>query len=718
MSKSTSSSINAPPTQKTKLEITAGHNAFMAAYKILKCKDKRPTHDKRQCMCWHNKGDRRRSPYDILYSPAECSSMTADSSAPVICADGDSCLKAHNMLERMFHPELYKISSCQREPETGCDRGNFCAFAHSEDDLRIPPSRGIAKAMDPIVPSKTLTDSKALETIQDKLVYLIKSQGVDGIISSELPKRYFDSFAERLDLTDEAGERFRIKDILVTHPNVRVEMHKGVQPKYVYRNSDGSPLKVDDSLDSGLGDDGNPVSTGSPTGSPNDRRAAVTPSSSTPTKGSPDHMQNKLSPNAWSQGDASSTNYFGQSAQQQQDWSSAVSGASRRRGPSGLTLDDGLDSGSGSRFGDSLRMASSASLLLPPGLGGSQINASATDFNSFNAYDDLFSTRTVSSAGGDPASILGKSAMSPIKQQQQGYPSTPPPPGYFSQVSPPKVDPNNNADGASQKNNSQFNNNLDKSAMTQRDFENEIDRLQLELQSKNRDSSMWMQQYQEVSRQLQISKDNYSDLMREKNAIFEEYKSVRTELNKRNEEQMLSASGDAVSNSQLRSKLNNVEMELEIAKKQIRASTADNERLAASYVGNLEGHQNELSGSRQSMSSEKNISMRFLEGDRNHHISMGLSSQPLSSTRDGSSSQPYMTVNQGLGQQWTMDGNRIRAMNSSNSSARQEQQVSPVQIRCAQPGCREPGPYVCSGCSVTGYCGIEHQRYDLFFLFS
>lgn len=198
---------------------------------------------------------------------------------------------SHNMLEKMFHPDLFQITRCSRGPNnTQCERGDFCAFAHSEEELRYPssssnaqsakdktasgggrsyplslslspfdsdqhqrhhqrsPSGGGAGTLSPyaraegLSPSKPLTvDSAALENIQNNLVTLIKSQGADGIISSELPKRYFDHFGTRLDLQDEHGEKFRIKDILHKRSDVAVSMHKGVQPKYVYSGPDPSP---------------------------------------------------------------------------------------------------------------------------------------------------------------------------------------------------------------------------------------------------------------------------------------------------------------------------------------------------------------------------------------------------------------------------------------------------------------------------------------------
>ena len=127
----------------TKAEIRESHNKFMSIYKTTKCKDK-GNHDKRMCFYWHTRSDRRRNPFDIpLYSCSECPNSTDTA----ICENGDTCLKAHNMLERMFHPELFKISMCQRGPNGDhCERGgNLCAFAHSEEDHRVPLSQSVAK---------------------------------------------------------------------------------------------------------------------------------------------------------------------------------------------------------------------------------------------------------------------------------------------------------------------------------------------------------------------------------------------------------------------------------------------------------------------------------------------------------------------------------------------------------------------------------------------
>ena len=90
-------------------EIKEQHNKFMGMYKIQKCREK-ANHDRRMCVYYHGKGDRRRNPFELPYTSLEC----PNSSETSVCPDGDKCLKAHTMLERMFHPDLYKISMCQK----------------------------------------------------------------------------------------------------------------------------------------------------------------------------------------------------------------------------------------------------------------------------------------------------------------------------------------------------------------------------------------------------------------------------------------------------------------------------------------------------------------------------------------------------------------------------------------------------------------------------
>ena len=124
------------------------HNKFMAVYKVQKCKEK-GNHDKRLCFGFHTAGDRRRNPFDVLV-PYICTECATPPTETTNCPDGDGCLKSHNMLERMFHPELFKISMCQRGPNGSlCERGNLCAFAHSDEDMRLPLSHTMGKQTPP-----------------------------------------------------------------------------------------------------------------------------------------------------------------------------------------------------------------------------------------------------------------------------------------------------------------------------------------------------------------------------------------------------------------------------------------------------------------------------------------------------------------------------------------------------------------------------------------
>ena len=77
---------------------------------------------------------------------------------------------------------------------------------------------------------------------QQRLIDLIRLSGDEGIISSEVPKRYEMHYGEKLELeaVSSAGgggsaavEKVKIKDLVLTQPGVTVSMHKGVQPRCV-----------------------------------------------------------------------------------------------------------------------------------------------------------------------------------------------------------------------------------------------------------------------------------------------------------------------------------------------------------------------------------------------------------------------------------------------------------------------------------------------------
>jgi hypothetical protein len=445
-------------TPRSKAEIEKAQHQFMATYKLQKCKDKKPNHDKRMCIYWHSKGDRRRNPFEVAYSPTECSYIGPDGVGN--CPDGDACLKAHNMLERMFHPDLYKISMCQKEPGSAvCERGIFCAFAHSEDDLRTHPSVHRAAAARATPPSAASaapsgveslpkpSDSKLMDSIQDKLINLIKSHGAEGIISSELPKRFYDMYSERLDLTDAEGERFRIKDILLSHPDIKVEMYKGVQPKYVFREDPSSTpaqaaaskrLILDELLDGpsalSLSSDGS---------------ATVPPPP----------------PNAWGLGVPAAV---------------LTPGVPRKAAPG---------------------METSAA---PSQLDASEIRTfeAATSFD--NKSNDRIAEVSLNRSPGGSRVVGSPSNVQsePSASQPQTQPLLP-----FSSMS--------FASGLGFA--------PDLGVRSPASLEGEVARMQAELDSKTREALLWSQQYQIVSEQLRLSKESNNSLTKEKNAILEQY---------------------------------------------------------------------------------------------------------------------------------------------------------------------------------------------------
>ena len=86
------------------------HQRFMSFFKVHKCKEKMDrTHDKRMCFNWHTKADRRRNPFEVLYSCSECAQY-ADTD---VCDDGDNCLKAQ-ICWKECSTQIYSKYLCAR----------------------------------------------------------------------------------------------------------------------------------------------------------------------------------------------------------------------------------------------------------------------------------------------------------------------------------------------------------------------------------------------------------------------------------------------------------------------------------------------------------------------------------------------------------------------------------------------------------------------------
>lgn len=52
----------------------------------------------------------------------------------------DDCDFSHNRVERLYHPDKYKTKFCTHYPQTlcQCEYDDFCCFAHSEKDIKVP----------------------------------------------------------------------------------------------------------------------------------------------------------------------------------------------------------------------------------------------------------------------------------------------------------------------------------------------------------------------------------------------------------------------------------------------------------------------------------------------------------------------------------------------------------------------------------------------------
>eukprot|EP00746_Dinoflagellata_sp_MGD_P163617 gnl/MRDRNA2_/MRDRNA2_91766_c0_seq1.p1 gnl/MRDRNA2_/MRDRNA2_91766_c0~~gnl/MRDRNA2_/MRDRNA2_91766_c0_seq1.p1 ORF type:complete len:619 (-),score=98.71 gnl/MRDRNA2_/MRDRNA2_91766_c0_seq1:627-2483(-) len=115
----------------------------LATFKTQRCNGDGPTsHDSKCCRMYHHRYDRRRPPTG--YAPEPCEheflqdqgngALIADDH--VICPFGDQCGKCHNIVELLYHPQVFKRRLCMDmlEKDT-CPRGALCGFAHSRAEL-------------------------------------------------------------------------------------------------------------------------------------------------------------------------------------------------------------------------------------------------------------------------------------------------------------------------------------------------------------------------------------------------------------------------------------------------------------------------------------------------------------------------------------------------------------------------------------------------------
>ncbi len=102
------------------------------AFKIGRCGLKYQ-HNQKRCPYFHTPADRRRVPVNYLVERCEHERQMGR------CPLNELCTKSHNIVEQLYHPDKYKMKMCQKYPDklAECEFGEYCSFAHSEEDLRI-----------------------------------------------------------------------------------------------------------------------------------------------------------------------------------------------------------------------------------------------------------------------------------------------------------------------------------------------------------------------------------------------------------------------------------------------------------------------------------------------------------------------------------------------------------------------------------------------------
>jgi hypothetical protein len=107
------------------------YKRVLSSYKVNQCPLKQKCQNKFFCAFWHTKSDKRRQ--SLLY---ESGKFNYDSD--VECKDQcdlSDCKYYHGKLEKLYHLRYFKTVQCKK---TNCNLNNNCAFAHGDEDLRLP----------------------------------------------------------------------------------------------------------------------------------------------------------------------------------------------------------------------------------------------------------------------------------------------------------------------------------------------------------------------------------------------------------------------------------------------------------------------------------------------------------------------------------------------------------------------------------------------------
>ena len=100
-------------------------------FKLHPCSNPK-THAHKHCMFYHNAKDRKRY--------GACSENLCDW---VVrgekCPKGDECGESHSRVEQLYQYDTYKKKFCSHYPANveKCEYGDYCSFAHHEEEIRI-----------------------------------------------------------------------------------------------------------------------------------------------------------------------------------------------------------------------------------------------------------------------------------------------------------------------------------------------------------------------------------------------------------------------------------------------------------------------------------------------------------------------------------------------------------------------------------------------------
>lgn len=101
-------------------------------FKVFRCRI-RVKHNHKQCYYYHYPKDRRRA---LLRPSGKACKFIEE---PNLCPQGDNCPHYHSKVEELHHPENFKTKYCLHylDKSKECEFGEYCSFAHKEEELII-----------------------------------------------------------------------------------------------------------------------------------------------------------------------------------------------------------------------------------------------------------------------------------------------------------------------------------------------------------------------------------------------------------------------------------------------------------------------------------------------------------------------------------------------------------------------------------------------------